>query len=173
MKDATTDDILERLIIGAGTKNEPGLAIALGISAQSIYNAKKKDKIPPAWGIEIAKTFGVSLDWIFFGRGSMRPEEVEPTSTPHPEQTQPSETTSITSCARCEKLEAKLEKVEKQRDDLVEENRKLLKENGTLREENATLRERQRKEQASPFGESRSITKAMQYGPPPSCVAKP
>lgn len=46
MKDATTDGVLERLIIGAGTKNEPGLAIALGISAQSIYNAKKKIKFP-------------------------------------------------------------------------------------------------------------------------------
>ena len=157
MKDATTGGILERLIIGAGTKNEPGLAIALGISAQSIYNAKKKDKIPPAWGIEIAKTFGVSSDWIFFGLGPMRPGEARPTSTPHSEQVQPSETASTIPCARCEKLEAKLEKVENQRDELADENRRLLKENGLLREENATLRERQRREEASPFDERQHI----------------
>lgn len=150
MKDATTDGVLERLIIGAGTKNEPGLAIALGISAQSIYNAKKKNKIPPAWGIEIAKTFGVSLDWIFFGRGPMRLGEVQPTSHPQSAQTQLSETANAMPCTRCERLEAKmdrlenkLEKVEDQRDELADENRKLLKENGTLRERLARLEERE------------------------------
>lgn len=172
MKDATPDGLLERLIIGAGAKNESGLAIALGISTQSIYNAKKKDKIPPAWGVEIAKTFGVSLDWLFFGRGPMRPEKEQPTSQPQPVQAQPSETSSATPCARCEKLEAKLEKVESQRDELADENRKLLRENGLLREENATLRERQRnKEQASLFDERQHIPSSddVLQRRPPAC----
>lgn len=87
----------------------------------------------------------------------MRIGEEQPTNTPRSEQTQPSETASTTTCARCEKLEAKLERVEGQRDELADENRRLLKENGLLREENATLRERQRKEQASPFDEHQKM----------------
>ena len=47
MKDATDESVLGRLIAGAGVKNELGLAAFLGISGQSIYNAKKKGKIPP------------------------------------------------------------------------------------------------------------------------------
>lgn len=102
----------------------------------------------------------------------MRIKEEQPANISQPQHVQPSETTNTALCVRCEKLEAKLEKVEKQRDDLVEENRKLLKENGILREENATLRERQRKEQASLFDESPSITSVAQYGTPPR-LAKP
>ena len=168
MKDATDESVLGRLIAGAGVKNELGLAAFLGISGQSIYNAKKKGKIPPLWGVEVAKTFGVSLDWTFLGRGPMRLGEEQAIRTPQPEQTQPSKTASTTPCARCEKLEAKLEKVEGQRDELAEENRKLLKENGLLREENATLRERQHKEQASLFDERRRIPPSdiMQHGIP-------
>lgn len=135
MKDATDDGVLERLIAGSGVKNELGLAAFLGISGQSIYNAKKKRKIPPLWGVEVAKTFGVSLDWIFFGRGPMRPGEDACVSTPQPEQAQ------TTPCARCEKLEAKLEKVENQRDELIEENRRLWKENAEIRERAARLDE--------------------------------
>lgn len=75
MEDATFDEILERLVLASGAQNEIGLATFLGISAQSIYNAKKKNGIPPAWGIEVAKTFTVSWDWIFFGTGCMYTEE--------------------------------------------------------------------------------------------------
>ena len=147
MQSATTpDDIVGRLVLASGAKNELGLAAFLGISAQSIYNARKKNKIPPAWGVEIAKTFNVSSDWIFFGRGSMHP------------QNSPETTDSPPICSRCIKLENKLEKVENQRDDLAAENRRLWKENAALREENATLRERQRKEdQASLFDERKDF----------------
>lgn len=188
MKDATTDGILERLIIGAGTKNEPGLAIALGISAQSIYNAKKKEKIPPAWGIEIAKTFGVSLDWIFFGRGPMRPREAQPTGTPQLEQTQPIEPASITPCVRCERLEeelaeerrerrglsAELREVNAELRRLARENSELIKENAELRkekpEENLTISElRKRKIEGtlSPLDEQKNIPPSDRHQPHP------
>lgn len=73
----------------------------------------------------------------------MRIGEEQPTNMPRSEQPQPPERASAISCARCEKLEAKLEKVENQRDELADENRKLLRENGTLRERLARLEERE------------------------------
>ena len=109
----------------------------------------------------------------FFGRGPIRIKEEQPASISEPPHAQPNEPTNIAMCVRCEKLETKLEKVEKQRDDLVEENRKLLKKNGILREENTTLRQRQRKEQASLFDESQSITNVVHYSTPYSRRAKP
>lgn len=150
MEEATNKGLLERLFIGAGVKNELGLAAALGISGQSVYNAKKKGKIPPAWGIEIAKTFGVRLDWIFFGQGPVHTGESSQGEFGS-EQSQRYDPIVAPICPRCEKLEIKLERVENQRDNLVEENRNLMKENAMLREECATLRERQRKDQCSLF----------------------
>ena len=75
MKDETWEAVLQRMMQVSNSSNESVLASRLGLSAQSVYNARKKQQIPPAWVLEIAKTFNVTTDWLFFGRGPMRPEE--------------------------------------------------------------------------------------------------
>lgn len=72
MEDATWQEILQRLLASTGSPNEAVLADRLGISSQSVYNAKKKGKIPPAWVVDVSKKYDVSTDWLFFGLGEMR-----------------------------------------------------------------------------------------------------
>ena len=113
-----------------------------GVSTQTLYKYEKQLSIPSIEFVDfICKKFKINYQWLIAGDGPMRPEEVQPISTPQPEQTQLSETVSTISCARCEKLEAKLEKVENQRDELIEENRRLWKENAEIRERAARLDE--------------------------------
>jgi phage repressor protein C with HTH and peptisase S24 domain len=68
MEDTTWSAILERLLVALHANSEAALGPKLGISSQAIYNAKKKQQVPPAWVFQAAKTYGVSADWIFFGR---------------------------------------------------------------------------------------------------------
>ena len=165
--------ISERLKLIRGKESRESFSQKIGIHPQTLYRYERGGReLDSGVIIAICKEFCVSPAWLLLGDGPMRLEEKQSVNTSQHGQSQPSEITAPIPCVRCEKLEAKLEKVEKQRDDLVEANRKLLKENGTLREENATLRERQRKEQASLFDESPSITSVAQYGTPPR-LAKP
>ena len=150
--------ISERLIFLCGSVARRPFAEQLGITESTLRNYEQEKSSPNAETIEIiCKKLRIAPEWLILGTGPIHPEKGQPANTTHPEQAQPSETTSTITCARCEKLEAKLEKMESQRDELVDENRRLLKENGLLREENATLRERQRKEQASPFDEHQKM----------------
>jgi phage repressor protein C with HTH and peptisase S24 domain len=71
VEEATWQDILKRLLVATKSGSEAALANHLGLSSQSIYNAKNKGQIPPAWIIEVSKTFGVSADWLIFGDGPM------------------------------------------------------------------------------------------------------
>ena len=151
------EEKMSRILSALNVKTDSELARALNITPPSVASARQKKQVPINWIEKISKNKNISLDWLYYGLGSMHPGEAQPAGTSRPEQTQPSETASTTQCARCEKLEAKLERVEGQRDELADENRRLLKENGLLREENATLRERQRKEQASLFDERQHI----------------
>lgn len=70
MKDTTWETTLQRLMEATNSPNDAALATRLGISAQAVYNARKKQQIPPAWVFEAAKTFSVSADWLFFGDDS-------------------------------------------------------------------------------------------------------
>lgn len=143
MEDIAWKSILERLISATNSKNESGLAAYLGISTQSIYNAKKKGQIPPMWVFEVAKTFGVSSDWLFFGRTPEQPTKNEKINEPTPV------TVPTDICPNCAQLKIELEEERQERRELNRElraisaeNRELWKENARLREENATLRER-------------------------------
>lgn len=78
MEDATWEEILQRLLASTGSPTEAVLADRLGISSQSIYNAKKKGKIPPAWVVDVSKKYDVSTDWLFFGLGAMRRSDSGP-----------------------------------------------------------------------------------------------
>ena len=140
MKDTTWESILQRLMEASNSPNETILSTRLGLSAQAVYNARKKQQIPPAWVFEISKTFGVSADWLFFGRGPMRPiwEEKENPSVNGP-QSMP---ISQARCPRCAKLEERLELLENERRVVSAENRQLHKEIAALLRELGDLREK-------------------------------
>lgn len=72
MKDAEYEAILERMLSTIDGRTDSSLARAIGVTPQSISDAKKKGKIPPAWAIALAELNQVSLDWLWFGRGEKR-----------------------------------------------------------------------------------------------------
>ena len=74
MEDATVDALLRRMMLATETKRESNLAQILGVTPQALYSAKKKESIPPAWVMDIATRWGVSLDWLYFGQGTMKRE---------------------------------------------------------------------------------------------------
>lgn len=70
MKDANAVEVMDRLMVATGADSISALAAAIGVSHQSVYSARK-GVIPPAWVLDVAKRFGTSTDWLFFGTGTM------------------------------------------------------------------------------------------------------
>ena len=68
MENAKTGAIFERLILASRSKTDAALAQAIGVTPQSVSDARKKNKVPPAWAIAIADKYQISLDWLLFGR---------------------------------------------------------------------------------------------------------
>lgn len=77
MEDASSLDVLSRLIEVTKLPNEAALAVFLEISPQAIYQARKKGLVPHSWAIKVAENYGVSLDWLILGRGSMKDRKYE------------------------------------------------------------------------------------------------
>ncbi|EGW50697.1 hypothetical protein HMPREF1022_02258 [Desulfovibrio sp. 6_1_46AFAA] len=100
--------------------------------------------MPPAWIQSYAEISGVSSDWLFFGRGPMRPSEPVAQSIPsvHPAVPPAPEPVPQVACPRCAKLEAELDIERQERRDLAAENRQLWKKNAELRERLARYEER-------------------------------
>lgn len=67
MEDATYLEVFERLKIATGSTSDQELAVKLGLSKQSIADARSRKTVPPAWIPKAAQLFGVSTDWLFFG----------------------------------------------------------------------------------------------------------
>ncbi len=67
------EHILQRLKEAAGCPSDAALAAFLGITHQALSRARGGGKIPSAWIPLVAGKTGVSTDWLFFGRGPMRP----------------------------------------------------------------------------------------------------
>lgn len=65
---STTPDTLDRLLQGAGLRRDSQLAELLGVSPQAVSQARRKGRIPDGWVLKVASQFGLSTDWIFFGR---------------------------------------------------------------------------------------------------------
>ncbi|WP_353735501.1 S24 family peptidase [Desulfovibrio sp.] len=74
----TFDEQYQRLMVAAGAKTDADLARILNIQPPSISGAKKRGSIPKAWLETISEMFGVSVDWLVFGRGIKRPETPSP-----------------------------------------------------------------------------------------------
>lgn len=74
---ATASDLFARLKEACGATTDTALGNALGISQASVNKAKKKGEIPPGWIVAISYKFGVSADWLLYGKGSAHdPERV-------------------------------------------------------------------------------------------------
>ena len=67
MEDTTYLEVFDRLKKAAGVTSDQELAVSLGLSKQSIADAKSRKTVPPAWIPKAAKLFHVSTDWLFFG----------------------------------------------------------------------------------------------------------
>ena len=140
MEDASVEAILERLKKIANVTTDIGLSKNLGLSKQSIAAARTRGEIPASWLPKAAMQFGISMDWLYFGRGSMRVGGIaDPVHTAVLE-VQPTETTTQNACLRCAELKKELTEEREERREIARENRQLWKENAALREEVAAFR---------------------------------
>lgn len=64
--------ILGRMKLVTGAKSDTAFAKALGMYQGSVSSAKERQSIPPAWAVQIAEQYDVSLDWLMFGAGEMK-----------------------------------------------------------------------------------------------------
>ncbi len=65
---SATPETLDRLLQGAGLRRDSQLAELLGVSPQAVSQARRKGRIPDGWVLKVAAQFGLSTDWIFFGK---------------------------------------------------------------------------------------------------------
>lgn len=132
-----------RILACTGAKNDSALARVLGILPQSVTAARKRAQIPTGWIENISEQYGVSTDWLFFGRGPMR---LSAASEQNQDEAQNAartpEAVLQAACPHCAKLEAKLEISEEERRELSAENRRLYQEKSILERENGELREK-------------------------------
>lgn len=84
---AETFSRFQRII---GSTRDVDLANALGISQQSVYGAKSRQRIPDSWYSIIADKYGASSDWLRTGDGAMSrgdaadsPSHTEPAPNDH------------------------------------------------------------------------------------------
>jgi PAS domain S-box-containing protein len=66
------DKVLGRLKEATGTTTNKDLAAFLHVSATSISNALKNQKIPADWMIQVGLETGFSVDWLVTGRGNQK-----------------------------------------------------------------------------------------------------
>ena len=65
--------VLDRLLQGAGLRRDSQLADLLGVTPQAVSQARRKGRVPDGWVLRLASRFGLSTDWIYFGRGPAQP----------------------------------------------------------------------------------------------------
>lgn len=61
----------ERVCAATDVNNQNGLALALGVNRSAVTQAKLRDAVPQKWVLALARKYGLSPDWIEFGRGGM------------------------------------------------------------------------------------------------------
>ncbi len=74
MSDACFRGLMERLLSAAQSTTDSDLASVLRITAQSVSQARKKRHIPAQWYVKLFHEYGISVDWLLSGKGSMRAE---------------------------------------------------------------------------------------------------
>ena len=76
--DTSFEIIFERLLQVTGATTDSSLAKLLQIKPQSVAAAKKRRQLPPGWVVTVAQNFGVTTDWLFFGKGPVRRDVRQP-----------------------------------------------------------------------------------------------
>lgn len=71
MRNKKSQAVLARLKLITGTKTDASLSLALQISPQTLSSWKGRDSTPYSICVDIARTKGVSLDWLLLGEGPM------------------------------------------------------------------------------------------------------
>lgn len=66
--------VLDRLKHLMAAPSDAALAKALGISPQTLGSWRARASIPYALCMDLARTDGISLDWLLLGRGAVVPE---------------------------------------------------------------------------------------------------
>jgi hypothetical protein len=66
------DELIQRMRLVHGSKNDTELTAALGISRSATSNWRNRNSPPYEICVDIARKKGVSLDWLIFGIGNMR-----------------------------------------------------------------------------------------------------
>lgn len=125
-----------RILACTNTTKDSELAKVLEILPQSVSAARKRQQIPTGWVEKLSEQYRISADWIFFGRGPMRPfweeEEKKPFLT--------AVNQSISGCARCRELEDECRQERHERREVSAENRQLHNEVKQLLRENSELK---------------------------------
>lgn len=78
MSSSKSIEILGRLKKITRVKTDSGLSEVLGVSPQTLSSWKGRDRIPYSVCMEVAHARGVSLDWLFGGRGPMLLQAPQP-----------------------------------------------------------------------------------------------
>ena len=87
-----TPETLDRLLQGAGLRRDSQLAELLGVSPQAVSQARRKGRIPDGWVLKVAAQFGLSTDWVFFGKGDGPDSAAEERTTPSRAEAQRADT---------------------------------------------------------------------------------
>ncbi|WP_035064484.1 LexA family transcriptional regulator [Nitratidesulfovibrio termitidis] len=67
------DTFFARVMQGTDITTQQALARVLGVNRSAITQAKNRDAIPQKWILRLSRVYGLSPDWLEYGRGTPRP----------------------------------------------------------------------------------------------------
>lgn len=67
------DTFFARVMQGTDITTQQALARVLGVNRSAITQAKNRDAIPQKWILRLSRVYGLSPDWLEYGRGASRP----------------------------------------------------------------------------------------------------
>lgn len=76
------DAFFARVMQGTDITTQQGLARVLGVNRSAITQAKNRNAIPQKWILRLSRVYGVSPDWLEYGRGPLRPPALAADRTP-------------------------------------------------------------------------------------------
>lgn len=67
------DTFFARVMQGTDITTQQALARVLGVNRSAITQAKNRDAFPQKWILRLSRVYGLSPDWLEYGRGTPRP----------------------------------------------------------------------------------------------------
>lgn len=74
------EERMKRIFIALNVRTDSELARSLGITPPSVASARQKMLVPIGWIERISTVSNISMDWLYYGTGTMRPEELQTTA---------------------------------------------------------------------------------------------